>query len=54
MDYQSEKSNLTQKDFDKLKKESLNEKLTILSIKDIPLEKRREEAKKPLFLIRYE
>ena len=34
--------------------ERLDEVLEIVSLKDVPLEERRKEAKKPLFLTRYE
>ena len=53
MDYQNEKSNYTPKNLDKIKNERLREKLMV-SLKDMPIETRREEAKKPLFLVRYE
>jgi len=32
----------------------LNRFLEIISLKDIPLEERRREAQKPLYLLRYE
>ena len=38
-----------------LKGDCLSEKLElVVALKDVPLEVRRKEAKKPLFLIRYE
>jgi hypothetical protein len=39
-----------------IKKESLKgeERLEYVCLRDVPLEVRRKEAKKPLFLIRYE
>jgi hypothetical protein len=36
------------------KGERLGAQLQTVSLKDIPLEARRNEARKPLFLIRYE
>ncbi len=55
MDYQNEKSTMRiNKNFDKAKRGRLCEKLELVALKDVPLEVRREEAKKPLFLIRYE
>ena len=42
------------KNFDGVVTEGLNEKFELVSLKDVPLEVRREEAKKPLFLTRYE
>jgi hypothetical protein len=39
-----------------IKKDSVNgeERVECVSLKDVPLEVRRKEAKKPLFLTRYE
>jgi len=54
MDYQYEKSGVFKKNFDRAKRERLAEKLRYISLKDVPLEDRRKEAKKPLFLARYE
>jgi len=54
MDYSNEKSGVFKKNFDKAKRERLAEKLRYISLKDVPLEDRRKEAKKPLFLTRYE
>jgi hypothetical protein len=56
MDYQNETSCvLLNKNFDRAKRERLSEKLEFaVALRDVPLEVRREEAKKPLFLIRYE
>jgi hypothetical protein len=55
MDYQNEKSILLQKDFqDRLNRERLRKRLKLVSLKNVPLEVRRKEAKKPLFLTRYE
>ena len=46
---------LLNKNFDRAKRERLSEKLElVVALKDVPLEVRRKEAKKPLFLIRYE
>jgi hypothetical protein len=53
MNYPNEKSSLLEKNFGGKKAHS-GEKLQMLTLKDIPLEVRREEAKKPLFLSRYE
>jgi len=50
MDYLKGKSRVIKKDF----VNGENEKLQTLSLKDVPLEVRRKEAKKPLFLTRYE
>jgi len=54
MDYRTEKSSTLKKTSDSLESEPLNEKLGFISLKDVPLEDRRKEAKKPLYLIRYE
>jgi hypothetical protein len=55
MDYQNEKSIPLQKNFrDRLNRERLRERLKLVSLKNVPLEVRRKEAKKPLFLTRYE
>jgi hypothetical protein len=53
MNYQNEKSHLLKKKFVE-KRERLGRKLQTVSLRDIPLDVRREEAKKPLFLTRYE
>jgi hypothetical protein len=53
MNYQNEKSRLLKKKFVE-KRERLGRKLQTVSLRDIPLDVRREEAKKPLFLTRYE
>jgi len=42
------------KNFNWVKRESASQQLVSLSLKDVPLEDRRKEARKPLFLIRYE
>ena len=56
MDYQNDKSStLLNKNFNRAKSGRLIEKLEFAAaLKDVPLEVRRKEAKKPLFLIRYE
>ncbi|MGA3291010.1 MAG: hypothetical protein ABSD42_12315 [Candidatus Bathyarchaeia archaeon] len=56
MDYQNEKPvMLLHKNLDGAKRRRLSEKLElVVALKDVPLEVRRKEAKKPLFLIRYE
>ena len=54
MDYQNEKSRLLKKNFTNSKGKLLVEELEHVSLKDVPLEERRKEAKKPLFLTRYE
>jgi hypothetical protein len=54
VDYQNDKSNVLKKTFDRVEREPLGEKLENESLRDMPLEDRRKEAKKPLFLIRYE
>jgi len=38
----------------KVNEERLGEMLETASLKDVPLEERRKEAQKPLYLIRYE
>jgi len=47
-------SYIINKDFERAKKENLTKNLEQVSLKDVPLEERRKEAKKPLFLTRYE
>lgn len=54
MGYQYEKSGVFKKNFDRAKRERLGKKLEFVSLRDIPLEDRRKEAKKLLFLTRYE
>ena len=56
MGYQNEKScKLLSKDLDGAKRGCLSEKLElVVALKDVPLEVRRRDAKKPLFLARYE
>ena len=54
MDSQNEKSNIAKNNSHGAKREKLSKALVYLSLKDVPLEDRRREAKKPLFLIRYE
>jgi hypothetical protein len=38
----------------KVNEERLGEILVTASLKDVPLEERRKEAQKPLYLVRYE
>jgi hypothetical protein len=38
----------------KVDKERLSEMLETASLRDVPLEERRKEAEKPLYLVRYE
>jgi hypothetical protein len=38
----------------KVNEERLGEVLETASLKDVPLEERRKEAQKPLYLVRYE
>ena len=45
---------LLNKSFDSAKRARLRLKLESMSLRDVPLEERRAEAEKPLFLIRYE
>ena len=45
---------LLNRKLDSDKGESFGETLLLISLKDVPLEVRRKEAKKPLFLVRYE
>ena len=47
-------SELLNRNLDCSKEESFGETLLLISLKDVPLEVRRKEAKKPLFLFRYE
>jgi hypothetical protein len=55
MDYQNDKSRVLQKESDREKVEqSSGQTLDYASLSEMPLEDRRKEAKKPLFLIRYE
>jgi hypothetical protein len=54
MDYQTQESSVLKENFGRAKRELLSEKLESISLKDVPLSARRKEAKKPLFLIRYE
>jgi hypothetical protein len=54
MDYPNDKSGASKKNFDRAKRENLSKKLEFVSLNDAPLEDRRKEAKKPLFLTRYE
>lgn len=53
MDYQNEETSLLKKTFNP-KRERLSSELETVTLRDIPLEARRKEARKPLFLIRYE
>jgi hypothetical protein len=50
----AEQDQNSSKGFDRMKREGFGEKLKYISLRDVPLEARREEARKPLFLIRYE
>ena len=45
---------LLNKNFDSVRRGHSSEKLECISLRDVPLADRRKEAKKPLFLIRYE
>jgi hypothetical protein len=56
MDYQDEKSSrLLNKNLDGSKRKIFSEPIELaVALKDVPLEVRREEAKKPLYLTRYE
>ena len=54
MDNQNEKSPLVQRTLIRAKTEILDAEMPVLSLKDMPLKTRRKEAKKPLFLTRYE
>jgi hypothetical protein len=45
---------LLNRNLNSAKAESFGETLLLKSLKDVPLEVRRKEAKKPLFLERYE
>ncbi len=55
MDYQNGKSKFLKKaNFANGKRGYVVERLERVSLKDVPLEDRRKEAKKPLFLTRYE
>jgi hypothetical protein len=50
MDYPNGESKPVKKNFADAKRESLKD----VTLKDVPLEDRRKEARKPLFLTRYE
>ena len=50
MDYPNGKSRLIRKDFSNGRGEGIDHN----SLKDVPLEVRRKEARRPLFLTRYE
>ena len=55
MDYQNGKSKFLKKaNFANAKRGYVAERFEQVSLKDVPLEDRRKEAKKPLFLTRYE
>jgi hypothetical protein len=55
MDGKNENSILLPKNLqDRTKSEHLRRRLEDISLKDVPLDVRRKEAKKPLFLTRYE
>jgi hypothetical protein len=56
MDYQNDESyTLLNKNLDGAKRGRLSEKFeVVVALKDVPLKERRKEAKKPLYLIRYE
>jgi hypothetical protein len=54
MNYQNDEYRASKKSFDKAKRERLRETLAYVTLQDMPLEDRRKEAKKPLFLTRYE
>ena len=54
MGYQNKESLLIRQNFHGAKKERLRRKSDNISLKNMPLETRRKEANKPLFLIRYE
>jgi hypothetical protein len=55
MRYPSDNPIHLQKDFDETsKREHVRRRLQNISLKDVPLEVRRREAKEPLFLTRYE
>jgi len=54
MDYQNEKSYILQKTPLGAKEKTPKEETDSISLKDVPLKTRRKQAKKPLFLARYE
>jgi hypothetical protein len=55
MEYHTDNSIIIQKSFqERSKRARLRGRLAIVSLKDVPLDVRRREAKQPLFLIRYE
>ena len=54
MDYQNEKSYILQKTPLGVKEKTPKEETDSISLKDVPLKTRRKQAKKPLFLARYE
>jgi hypothetical protein len=51
---QNEKSTILEKDLSSNKNERFIVELNLADLRNVPLETRREEAKKPLFLTRYE
>ena len=53
MDYRNQKSVLKE-NFEGAKRGLLSVELECASLRDVPLEDRRKEAKKPLYLVRYE
>lgn len=54
MDYPEEKSRVSKKDSSSDRMERLVKGLEFVSLNDVSLEDRRREARKPLFLTRYE
>jgi hypothetical protein len=54
MDYHNEKSSNLAKNFNKVERKCLSQKLVTVSLRNVTLEDRRKEASKPLFLTRYE
>lgn len=54
MDYPEEKSRVFKKDSSSDRKERSVKSLELMSLNDVSLEDRRREARKPLFLTRYE
>ena len=51
---QNEKITPFQKDLSNNKEERFSAELNLVDLREVPLETRRKEAKKPLFLTRYE
>jgi hypothetical protein len=54
MNYSSERVKVLRDDFNRAGREDSDKNIETISLKDVPLKDRRKEAKRPLFLMRYE